>query len=156
MDNKSSKTWVWVFVGLLIITGIGGAAYALMKDDGANNETQQTAEEMGMTDEEHANMDKTTDTETAATSETTIRFTDEGFDKSEYTSKAGEAVTVKNESSVDVEFSSDDHPTHRENPELNMETLAPGESGTFTPPGAGTYAFHDHINDQYTGTLVVK
>lgn len=155
MENKKSKaTWVLVFALLLIVTGLGGAAYALMKNSDDTASEQQTAEEMGMTDEEHANMDKATETTTK--SEAVITFTDDGFDKSTYTFPAGKTVTVKNNSSMDVQFSSDDHPSHRDNPELNMEVLAAGESGTFTPPGKGTYGFHDHINDQFTGTIVVE
>jgi hypothetical protein len=87
---------------------------------------------------------------------TVIVFTDDGFDPLKYVSKEGEAVTVRNDSSMDLQFSSADHPTHLEHPEFNMEVLSPGESGTFTPESIGTFEFHDHLNSQFTGTLTVE
>lgn len=97
-----------------------------------------------------------TNTDTDQTSGTIITLTDAGFDKASYTVKAGDTVTVKNESSSAMQFSSADHPTHLENPELNMSVIEPGQSGTFVAETAGTFGFHDHLNDQFTGTLVVE
>lgn len=85
----------------------------------------------------------------------TIVFTNSGFEDSSYMVKAGQTVTVKNDSSMEVEFSSDEHPTHTDNPELNMEDLQPGETQTFTPENAGTWGIHDHRHAQYTTTLIV-
>lgn len=158
MARKSSTKPLMVVAILIAVIGIGGAVFALTMDSetetARQNSSEPTAEEMGMTEEEHANMDKTDDNATVGS--TVIVFTNDGFERQSYTSKAGEAVTVRNDSDIDLEFSSDDHPTHRDNPELNMDVLGAGESGTFTPDGAGTYEFHDHINDQYTGTLTVE
>lgn len=84
-----------------------------------------------------------------------ILFTDEGFSPKEYTVRANQKVTVKNDSSVQLQFSSDDHPTHTEQPELNLPVLQPGEEASFTPTRVGNWGFHDHINDQYTGSLTV-
>jgi hypothetical protein len=86
----------------------------------------------------------------------TIVFTDKGFSQPTYTFPADTAIKVDNQSSMDMQFSSDDHPTHKEHTELNMKVLGKGESGTFKPAGKGTYKFHDHINDQYEGTLVIQ
>ena len=155
-NTKSNSTKIGLIVAaLVVVLGIGAAVYALtMPSD--ETDTNQTATETSQptadTSEDPAAVDATEN----AVGSTVITFTDDGFDKSNYSAKAGEAVTVTNDSSMDVQFSSDDHPSHRENTELNMATLSPGESGTFTPPGAGSYDFHDHINDQFTGTLTVE
>ena len=84
-----------------------------------------------------------------------ITFTDEGFSPAMLTVKKGTVVTVENKSTNSVQFSSDDHPAHTDNTEMNMSVLAPGESGTFTAETVGTHGFHDHIDDSKTGTLVV-
>lgn len=86
---------------------------------------------------------------------TTITFTDNGFSPSVVRVARGTVVTVVNESSSPVEFSSDDHPAHRDNPEMNMARLAPGERGTFTASTPGEHGYHDHIDHSKTGTLVV-
>jgi len=150
--NKSASKAGLVVAAIVVLLGIGFAVYMVNNDSGKKDtdSTQTTADSSAGTN------DTTNTTEKAVVGSTVITFTDEGFDKSTYTSKDGEAVTVKNESSMDLQFSSDDHPTHLEHQELNMDILGPGESGTFTPAGTGTYKFHDHINDQFGGTLVVQ
>ena len=85
----------------------------------------------------------------------TITFTDSGFEPSELTVKKGTVITIKNESSRGVEFSSDDHPAHRDNTEMNMNTLAPGESGSYTATAVGEWGYHDHIDESKTGTITV-
>lgn len=146
-----------VFVLLLAVAALGATVYALMTPGAKEPDQQaaQTAREMGMTDEEHANMDVSTDPASDQQGKRLITFSDDGFDKSTYVFSQG-PVTVKNESSVNLQFSSDDHPSHRDHTELNMNVLGPGESGTFTPPGLGIYGFHDHINDQFEGTLTIE
>lgn len=84
-----------------------------------------------------------------------ITFTRSGFTPSEVTVKKGAIVTVKNESNTNVQFSSDDHPTHTKQTEMNLEVLSPGESASFTISRVGTWGFHDHIDDSKTGTLTV-
>lgn len=85
----------------------------------------------------------------------TIVFTNDGFSPQELEVKVGTVVTVRNESSTRVQFSSDDHPTHLENQGMNLRVLNPGESASFTADKVGTWGFHDHIDDSMTGTLVV-
>lgn len=87
--------------------------------------------------------------------ETTIVYTNDGFKPSTTTIKKGSAITVVNNSSVNVIFSSADHPTHEEQPELNMEMLRPNESGTITPIKVGTWGYHDHIDESKTGSIIV-
>ncbi|MGB2786756.1 MAG: hypothetical protein WBB94_00035, partial [Candidatus Saccharimonadaceae bacterium] len=64
--------------------------------------------------------------------------------------KKGQTVTVKNQSSDELEFASDEHPSHRQQPELNIGSTAAGASTTFTPTKTGTWGFHDHIRSQFT------
>lgn len=103
---------------------------------------------------------QSTATQNAAESEkdlptSLVIFTDSGFEKQTYTIAAGETLTVRNDSSMTVEFSSDEHPTHRDNPELNMSALQPGEQGTLTPMNDGTWGIHDHEHPQFITKLVV-
>lgn len=150
---KSNKSWLVVLVLLLVVTGLGAAAYVLLNgsDEGSNTNTTTSAQEGASTPA----VDDTAD-QTEAADLPTIVFTDDGFSQKEYRVPEGTAVRVDNRSSMDLQFSSDDHPTHKNDPELNMALLGAGESGTFNPPGKGTYGFHDHINDQFEGTLIVE
>jgi len=89
------------------------------------------------------------------TASLTIIFTDNGFQQQSYSIVAGETVAVKNESPMIIKFSSDEHPTHTENTELNMESLNPGEQGLFTPTRAGEWGVHDHEHPEFTTKLIV-
>lgn len=88
-------------------------------------------------------------------SSTTIVFNNNGFEQQNYTVTAGQTVTVKNLSSIAVEFSSDEHPVHTDNPELNLQPLQPGEEANFTPENPGTWGIHDHEHPEFTTTLTV-
>ena len=150
-DNKSKSTGIIITAVVIVLIGIGAAAYALLRPAPESGSTEKTS---------------TTTTQPSESTSTpadepdpllpTIVFTDDGFTQETYNFPAGTAIKVDNQSSMDMQFSSEDHPSHREHPELNMQLLGAGESGTFTPPGAGTYGFHDHINDQFEGTLVIQ
>jgi plastocyanin len=85
----------------------------------------------------------------------TITFNGDNFEPNELTVKKGTVITVKNESSRDVQFSSNDHPAHRDNTEMNLKTLAPGESASYTATAVGKWGFHDHIDESKTGTITV-
>lgn len=95
------------------------------------------------------------DTAVEPTSTATITYTNEGFSPNTITVTKDSTVTVTNTSDANVMLSSADHPTHKEQPELNMEMLKPGESGTITLTQVGTWGYHDHINASMTGTIIV-
>ena len=138
---------VAVGAGLLIWALTGRDANAPMPESN-NNASVNTAQ----TDSE--NPDQSTSSEDQAQA-AVITFTNDGFTPSSLTVKKGATVTVKNESSNRVQFSSDDHPTHRLNTEMNLRTLAPGELASFTATTVGAHGFHDHIDDSKVGTLTV-
>jgi len=150
VEKRSNKVWVWVLVIVLVVVALGATGYALLSGTSEKKTTDtKTSEQAAKT--ETKNTYKNPDPLLP-----TIVFKDEGFTQAEYRFPAGTAIKVDNQSSMDMQFSSDDHPTHKDHSELNMKLLGPGESGTFTPPGKGTYGFHDHINDQFEGTLIIE
>jgi hypothetical protein len=134
---------------ILIIVGVGAAVYAMTRDAGKKEDTtaKTTEAPTGPVNKDYVAPDPLLPT---------IVFNNDGFTQKEYRFPAGTAIKVDNQSDMDMQFSSDDHPSHKDHSELNMKLLGAGESGTFTPPGKGTYGFHDHINDQYAGTLIIE
>jgi plastocyanin len=90
------------------------------------------------------------------TAAATITFTGDGFTPAVTTVKAGDTVRVANKSSQPLNFDSDPHPTHTDEPELNVGAIGPGESGTFTVTKKGHWGFHDHLNPSLRGTLIVE
>ena len=137
----------------VVVIGIG-VVFLMGKDASApasESSDQPTTQSQAQSDSTIATDSSNDSGELAAT----ITFTDEGFTPSQLTVKKGATVTVKNESKSKVQFSSDDHPTHRLETEMNLRVLSPGESGMFIVTKVGAWGFHDHIDDSKTGTLTV-
>lgn len=95
-------------------------------------------------------------TETAPVSGNAITYTDGGFSPSQIKVKVGEKVTFKNDSKTTVQVNSVPHPVHNQFPELNIGTIAPGETKTVTFTTAGTKKYHNHLNAGQNGSIVVE
>lgn len=140
-----------LIIGLiLLLVGVGLLIWALTGRD--------AAAPSGTTSPEISQTDSDSTSETSKTSQENtvdIIFTNNGFTPNVLTVKKGSLVTVKNESDKRVQFSSDSHPTHRLNTEMNLKVLRPGEAASFTASTVGEYGFHDHIDESMTGKLKV-
>ncbi|HMI08887.1 MAG TPA: cupredoxin domain-containing protein [Candidatus Saccharimonadales bacterium] len=144
----NKKTTIWIVVLLIIVAGAGAWVYGATK----SADTTSTAHE---DDQSHAATDSQSDTSDTAVTAATITATNDGFTPNTVTVKKGQSIKIVNNSSSPIEFSSADHPTHLEDPELNMATLKPGESGTVTPEKVGTHGYHDHLHADHTGSITV-
>lgn len=133
---------------IALVIMIGGVVWVSRSDtadapaENATNSPQQTATDEAITQ---------------STSEApTITFDGNSFSPSELTVPAGTTVTITNTSSREIQFDSDPHPAHTDNPELNVGTVEPGQSETFTVTTTGEHGFHDHLSANITGTLTVE
>jgi plastocyanin len=135
---------VKVIVALVVLAALGSSGYALFHKSSPNTTTSRT---------------DSTSTQTSKRSQApasaTITFSDSGFSPSVTTVKAGDTVRVTNKSSQELDFDSDPHPEHTDEPELNVGPVSPGESKTFIVTRTGHWGFHDHLNPGFTGTLNV-
>lgn len=156
--KKSHRTWAYVLVTVGIVALVGLVAWALMRDttsEVAKNDTSASSTANESDESTPSTSEQTSDT-SAAPKSVKVEYTDNGFAKTSYTVAKGGTVKVVNDSSNDMEFSSDDHPTHLENSELNQGTLASGESQEFNVDTTGTWGIHDHLNSSHTTTLIVE
>lgn len=92
----------------------------------------------------------------AAVEGSVITYSDSGFSPASIKVKVGETVTFKNDSESTVQVNSAVHPTHTLYPELNIGSIAPGESKSVTFTTAGTKKYHNHLDAGQTGTIVVE
>lgn len=152
----SKQTGIVVALVAVVAIVAGVITYVVMTSDKTessetNNSTRQEANDLPA--QENATQQ---DDEAPAGATTEVVFTDSGFDKDVYAVKAGEALLIKNNSSDTLQFSSDDHPTHTLNGELNAPPISPGETTELTPNTPGTYGIHDHIRSQFTTMVEVR
>ncbi len=155
MEPKQNNVGYWVG-GLIVLVLLGALGYyALNRQNDEQTSSTQSNETSQTATENSANTTTTQFQPVAPDEALTIFFSDDGFDSGSYAVQKGQTVTVKNTSSMTLEFASDNHPTHLLQPELNTQPIGPGKSTTFTPTKVGTWGFHDHLQSQYMGELVV-
>ena len=85
-----------------------------------------------------------------------ITYTDSGFSPAQVSVKVGDMVTFKNDSKANIQVNSAPHPAHTQFPELNIGSIATGESKTVTFTTAGTKKYHNHLNPSQSGSIVVE
>ena len=86
-----------------------------------------------------------------------VRITDDGFDPPTLTVSSGTTVTFENESSDDSWPASDVHPTHQLYPGFDAKKpLLSGDSYSFTFTKVGSWGYHNHLEPDVKGTIVVQ
>ena len=86
-----------------------------------------------------------------------VRMTADSFDPATLTIKVGDTVEFKNESGEDKWPASNVHPTHELYPGFDAQkTVLDGDSYEFTFDRAGRWGYHDHLNPDIQGTIVVE
>lgn len=103
----------------------------------------------------------TTATNTDGSSESaddvvTITYDGTSFSPAEVRVESGGTVKFVNESDTTIEPSSDNHPTHEANPEINFGEIEPGESSSVSVSEEGSWEYHDHLNPDNTGMIIVE
>ncbi|MDO8583351.1 MAG: cupredoxin domain-containing protein [bacterium] len=87
---------------------------------------------------------------------TTVTLADAGFTPKDITIKAGTTVIWTNKSGKNATVSSDDHPTHKLYPFLNLGPFADGATLQVAIEKAGIYSYHNHLNASETGTITAE
>ena len=86
----------------------------------------------------------------------TVEMTANGFVPSGLEVLAGDTLLFRNSDQSDHWPASDVHPTHELYPDLDAQRpIAPGDSWSFALSRPGVWGFHDHLNPQFTGQVVV-
>lgn len=95
--------------------------------------------------------------ETAPVSTATIAMDETGFEPKTITVKSGTAVTFVNNGQAPHWPASALHPTHQVLPGFDaLRGLATGESYTYTFKQVGSWNYHDHLNLEFSGTVIVE
>ena len=86
-----------------------------------------------------------------------VKITDNGFEPSTLTIKSGDTVQFENDSSDDAWPASNVHPTHLLYRGFDAKKpLLPGDSYSFTFTKVGSWGYHNHLEPDTQGTIVVK
>lgn len=85
-----------------------------------------------------------------------IILSDKGFLPKDITIKKGTKVVWVNKSGKTATVNSDDHPTHRLYPFLNLGQFADGATLEAVVAEAGKYSYHNHLDASETGTVTAQ
>jgi plastocyanin len=142
-------------IAIVVILVIGGLALANKKD---NTNTPATSNNSSNSQNQPQSTNNTGNNNQATEQNqaNTITYSNNGFSPSTLTVKSGTTITIKNTSSNSLQFSSDPHPVHTDDPELNLGVISPGQSQTLTVTKTGTHGYHNHLNPSDTGTIIVQ
>jgi plastocyanin len=88
--------------------------------------------------------------------ESLILLTEKGFEPSEMTIKAGTAARWRNNTLSDASVNSDDYPTNKIFPGLNLGKFRTEQTLVYIFTKAGIYKYHDHLHPSRKGTIIVK
>lgn len=86
----------------------------------------------------------------------TITVTSAGFSPKTVTAKSGNRIIWLNQTAGKVSVNSNDYPTNKLYPFLNLGMFDRGSSVTLILTKSGTFTYHNQFNPSQTGTLVVK
>lgn len=132
---------------VIAILGIGG--YAILHKSPAKTETSTTATSTSQ-------QQSTTSNNSSTATANTITFDGTQFSPATMTVKSGTVITVKNTSSDSLQLDSDPHPAHTDDTDLNVGTVAPGASKTFTVTKTGSYGYHNHLDPTVQAKITVE
>lgn len=132
---------------IVVVIALAGSVYLLTQRDSSNSSTE------GVTTDTSSS---SSSTQSAPTAPILIRYSNSGFTPVKVTVKAGTRITVVNNSSNPLSFNSDPHPEHTGNSELNVGEIGNGDEKTFAVTKVGEWGFHNHLNPDDKGTIVVQ
>ena len=87
---------------------------------------------------------------------TKITFSNGGFTPGAILAKSGDIIEINNLSSEDLQLNSDPHPIHTYNSELNLGKVTKGESKRIVVSKKGNFYYHNHLNPNQSGRIVVQ
>ncbi len=137
-------------IAVLILLVLGGGVLALTHK---SNKTTPTTSNTSTTP---SSSTTSTSNSSHPSASATITYSDNGFSPATLTVKSGTTVTIKNNSSSDMQMDSNPHPVHTDDPELNVGLVAAGQSATFTVTTKGTFGYHNHLDPSQGGSITVQ
>ena len=151
-----------VIIALLII---GGGGYGIKKAAG-NKKEKRVKQEQGEQEEkqkeekmsEKKEDEKKAEVKPDMKKETGVNYTAAGFVPKTITIKKGETVVFENKTGKSASVASNVHPTHLLYPEFDQyKTDQRGKDEfRFSFEKVGTWNYHDHLNSNMTGTVIVE
>lgn len=147
MSNTKRIIIAIIAIGIIV----GAAVWYKMTTSSSSHTSPNTATAPNQKQETSTPHDTHNDSVAA-----TITYDGNTFTSSTDRVAAGSKIKVVNNSTTELDFDSDPHPVHTDNPELNQGDIEAGDSRTFTVTTKGKWGFHNHHNASQRGDITVE
>ncbi len=145
-----------IIIGVFVAIVVAASLFVFTKTGMTPTSSNETTSSISGSNTQESSLLPTNSDGDVANSAVTIVVKENGFSPADIKVKVGDIIAVRNDSSDSVQFSSDPHPVHSDNQELNQRTIKPGATQTFKVTVKGTFGFHDHLNSSLSGTVEVE
>ena len=142
---KKSSTMIIVTIVVIVVLAGGYAVY----------HSRKTVTPAGPTTTGSSSNTPTSSTPTKQAA-ATITYSDNGFSPASTTITSGQSVTFVNSSSSTIQVDSDPHPAHTDDTDLNVGTIAAGQSKTITVTKRGTFGIHNHLDASNRASVTIQ
>lgn len=152
-----NKSVIFVAIVVLLI-GLAVVMFINNSDDKSASDTESDSQ---VTTHQGSNVNNQTQPEDQSSeaifADSTVTFTDEGYEPAVITIATGESVAFVNQSDRDNWTASDPHLSHTDLPSFDAgRSYAPGEQYVYTFEEVGKWGYHDHLRSNITGTVIVE
>lgn len=146
--NSKTQTWYWV-IGIVVVAVL---IFILLQSKNKKEVQAPAQVPAAETAQGNTNTQNTPANDLFA-KEQYINYTDNGFAPAYLEIGQNATVIFTNNSNSPMWIASNPHPTHTDYPDFDQKSSGDSYSYTFTE--LGTYHFHNHMNPQDTGTIIV-
>jgi hypothetical protein len=144
-----------IVIGIIVVLASGYFIFLGNKNSSSSNPSSSSKSDSNTSDTTSQNASNCSGAPEAANT-ATITYTSSGFTPDLVSLKAGGKLTIKNSSGKDLMFSSDPHPVHTDNKELNVGQVSDGSEQTVTLNTTGCFGYHNHFSSSDGGKILVK
>jgi plastocyanin len=149
---------ILALIAILVVVGAG--AWLLLKGKSSDSTSPTIPTTQSTTQNESAPPAQQPETNNTSTPNQTsakkITYTASGFQPASLTVNSGDTIEITNSSNGVLQFQSDPHPQHTDNPELNVGVVSAGQTKTFTVTTKGQWGYHNHLNSAQHGEINVQ
>ncbi|MEX0934230.1 MAG: plastocyanin/azurin family copper-binding protein [Candidatus Saccharimonadales bacterium] len=151
-----------ITIAVLVLVAIALVGFFLLRDDvdeldnGTDTDTT-TQQEAETTPGDDTDVIDDGQNDTEAEVQAQVRYSSSGFAPATLEISIGDTVSFVNGGNVSMWVASDSHPTHTNFPDFDARRgYGSGETYEFTFNEPGSYGYHNHLNPNHGGLIIVE
>lgn len=146
---------------MILLVVIGGGYWLLKGQPGTTQPANSTNNNPQTQGSQQVNPTATTETQNSTSEPSknsmTVEYSGQGFSRNSITVKSGTTITWVNKGGSPMWVASTPHPVHTDLPGFDaLKGIPAGGSYSYTFTKVGKWRYHNHLNPNQTGEVVVE